>query len=207
MYGAAAPIVTRPRRRRGGSRGRSAGHASRPRVPPRISSSGRRDRRARWVGCRGAPPTRDPRPSRRRAAPRPQRPRARRLAPRAPRSPRRARRRPRRASREGNASPPSRVEFHLVEETKHGVARPYPALQRAKLVVGRLTQRPLDREPREVEVLLYHHRREEGVDLDHLLAHELDAEEPLEAELSNNSLGLRDELRCVERDEVHAEPA
>src|SRR5438874_4500557 len=137
--------VIRPQRRRpGGSAGRSAGRASRPREPRRISSSGTRDRRARSAGSRAAPPTRDRRPRGRRAARRPSRRRARPRAPLAPPSPCRAPRTLRRASREVNASPPSRVEFHLVEETKHGVPGPYPALERAKLVVGRLAQRSLD---------------------------------------------------------------
>src|SRR5207249_9868072 len=62
-------------------------------------------------------------------------------------------------------SSPSRIEFHLVEETKHRVARPYTVLQGAKVVVGCLSQRPLDREPGEVEVLLDHRSEEHTSEL------------------------------------------
>src|SRR5436305_6652859 len=99
------------------------------------------------------------------------------------------------------------IEFHLLEETKHAVPGPDVLLKGAELLVGGLAEGALDREPREVEVLLDHHGGDPRVDLDHLLAHELDAEEPLELELLDDARRRLDELRRVERDEVHAEPA
>src|SRR5205823_14081468 len=136
--------------------------------------------------------------------------RARPLEPRARRPPRRACRTPPRAAPPATSNPHCRslgIEFHLLEETKHGMAGSYPFLHSSQLVVGGLAERPLDREPGKVEVLLDHHRRDARVDLDHLLAHELDAEETLEPELFDHARGRFDELRHVDRDEVHAEAA
>src|SRR5207244_5951950 len=127
-----------------------AARASRRTARRRISSSGRRGRGAPRVGCRVSPPRRDPRAKARPPARRPPRPRAPPPAQPAPPSARRPCRRLRRASPEASPNPPSWVEFHLVEETKHGVPGPHPALQRPQLVVGGLAERPLDREPGEV---------------------------------------------------------
>src|SRR4029077_12185095 len=105
---------------------------------------GRRARRCRRAGSRPPPPAPDPRATGRRAARLPLRLRVPQPTPPARPSRRSAPRKRPRASRGGTSSPSRWVEFHLVEETKHGVTGPHVSLHCLQLVVGRLTQRPLD---------------------------------------------------------------
>ena len=93
-------------------------------------------------------------------------------------------------------TPRSRLEdllgyapLELVEVAQRGAARADPGAERRELVVRDLAERALDAEVREVEVLLVDDRRDPRVDLDHVLADELDVEEPLDPELADDPVG------------------
>src|SRR3954465_7158914 len=79
-----------------------------------------------------------------------------------------------------------RVPLELVEVAQRGSAGADARRERAQLVVRDLAERALDAEVREVQVLLVDDRRDPRVDLDHLLADELDVEEVLDRELAHD---------------------
>src|SRR6266542_3565711 len=61
----------------------------------------------------------------------------------------------------------------------------------------------LDAEIRKVQILLVNDRRDPWVDLDHMLADELDVEEVVEAKLTHDRLRGLHQLRIVESLEIH----
>ena len=99
-----------------------------------------------------------------------------------------------------------RVEVDLVEVAQARPAGPDPRPQRDELLVRDLAERALDAEVGQVQVVLVDDRRDARVDLDHVLADELDVEEPLDRELLDELVGGRHQLLVLERDEVHREP-
>src|SRR5207248_3689089 len=98
------------------------------------------------------------------------------------------------------------VPLDLVEVAQRRSPRPHACPERRQFLVRDLAERTLDAEPRDVQILLVHDRRDPRVDLDHLLADELDVEEVLDLELGDEPASDLLELRIVERDEVHREP-
>src|SRR5215831_16731092 len=99
-----------------------------------------------------------------------------------------------------------RVPFELVEVAQRGPAGADARRKGAELVVGDLADRALDAEVREVEVLLIDDRRDPRVDLDHVVADELDVEEVLDPELGDDRAPELHQALVGERDEVHGEP-
>src|SRR3954451_10952023 len=77
--------------------------------------------------------------------------------------------------------------------------------ERGELLVGDLAERALDAEVWQVEVFLVDDRRDARVDLDHVLADELDVEEVLDFELADDRIAETHQLLVVECDEVHRE--
>ena len=67
-------------------------------------------------------------------------------------------------------------------------------------------ERSLDAEVGEVQVLLVDDRRDPRVDLDHVVADELDVEEVLDLELGHDPVRDLHQRLVLERDEVHREP-
>src|ERR687897_1208696 len=98
------------------------------------------------------------------------------------------------------------VEVDLVEVAQARPPRLDPRPQRRELLVRDLAERALDAEVREVEVVLVDDRRDARVDLDHVLAHELDVEEPLDRELLDELVRRLHQLLVLERHEVHRKP-
>src|SRR6187431_679955 len=80
------------------------------------------------------------------------------------------------------------VPFDLVEKAQGSTSR--PGLRGlAEVGLLELSQRELDAEVREVQVLLVDDRRDPRVDLDHGVADELDVEEVVELELADDRRG------------------
>ena len=78
------------------------------------------------------------------------------------------------------------VELELVEVAQRRSAGADARRERAQLVVRDLAERALDAEVRQVQILLVDDRRDARVDLDHVLADELDVEEVLDPELGDD---------------------
>src|SRR5918994_4272406 len=97
------------------------------------------------------------------------------------------------------------VEVDLVEVAQARAARADARAQRDQFVVGDLPEGALHPEVRQVEVVLIDDRVDPRVDLDHVLAHELNVEEPLDRQLADELVGRRHQLLVLERDEVHRE--
>src|SRR6476469_8384992 len=98
------------------------------------------------------------------------------------------------------------VELELVEVAQGRSARADARGEAPQLVVRELADRALDAEVRQVQILLVDDRRDARVDLDHVLADELDVEEVLDPELRDDHVADAHQLRVVERLEVHREP-
>ena len=64
----------------------------------------------------------------------------------------------------------------------------------------------LDAEVRQVEIFLVHDGRDPRIDFDHVLADELDVEEVVEPQLSDDSCRDLQQRRITQRFEVHREP-
>ena len=110
------------------------------------------------------------------------------------------------STRQRGAPHASGVPLELVEVAQRRAPRPDPRPQRHELVGRDLAERPLHSEIRDVEVLLVDDRRDPRVDLDHVVADELDVEEVLDLELGHDAVGDLHQRLVLERDEVHREP-
>ena len=97
------------------------------------------------------------------------------------------------------------VPLELVEVAERRPAGAHARRVRRELLVGDLAERALDAEVRDVQILLVDDRRDARVDLDHVLADELDVEEVLDLERRDDPLGELHQRVVVERDEVHRE--
>src|SRR5690349_8785268 len=100
-------------------------------------------------------------------------------------------------------SPTLLAPFDLIEVPQRGPSRSYAFAERREPLGVDLPERMLHAEVREVEVLLVDDRRDPRVDLDHVLADELDVEEVLDPELCDDQVSGAHELVVVERLEVH----
>src|SRR5579862_1168313 len=107
---------------------------------------------------------------------------------------------------EARANACSRIPLELVEVPERGPSGPDPRAELPQLLVRELADRPLDAEVGQVEVVLVHDRRDARVDLDHVLADELDVEEMLDPELGDDRVSDLHQSLVLERDEVHREP-
>src|SRR5439155_749964 len=76
------------------------------------------------------------------------------------------------------------VPFELIEVAQRTARRPRLCAELHQLFRRDLAERALDAEVREVQVLLVDDRGDTRIDLDHVVAHELDVEEVLDAELA-----------------------
>src|SRR3954469_6385566 len=99
----------------------------------------------------------------------------------------------------------SLVEFELVEVAEGCSTRADAGALRPELLVGDLAECALHAEVGEVEILLVDDGRDAGVDLDHVLADELDVEEVLDPELRDDQVRDAHQLVVLERHEVHRE--
>src|SRR3954447_26017374 len=97
------------------------------------------------------------------------------------------------------------VELELVEVAQRGSAGADARSVGPQLVLRDLADGALDSEVGDVQVLLVDDRRDPRVDLDHVVADELDVEEVLDPEVLDDRVADAHQLRVVERDEVHGE--
>ena len=95
------------------------------------------------------------------------------------------------------------VPLELVEVAERRPAGTHARRVRGELLVGDLAERALDAEVRDVQILLVDDRRDARVDLDDVLADELDVEEVLDLERRDDPLGELHQRVVRERDEVH----
>ena len=86
-----------------------------------------------------------------------------------------------------------------------GLVRRWRPAPRPQILGRDLAERALDAEVGEVQVLLVDDRRDPRVDLDHVLADELDVEEVLDLELGDDPFRQLHQGRVLERLEVHRE--
>src|SRR5215831_1951870 len=103
----------------------------------------------------------------------------------------------------GASRAPSGVPLDLVEEAESGASRPDALAEVCELGVRDLAERALHSQVGQVQVFLVDDGRNTWIDLDHLLAHELDVEEVLDPELGDDAIGDFHQIRVVQRDEVH----
>src|SRR6478609_5579250 len=107
----------------------------------------------------------------------------------------------------GHGSSGPSVELELIEVAQRRAARADARRVRAQLVLRDLADRALDAEVGDVQVFLVDDRRDARVDLDNVVAHELDVEEVLDAEVLDDRVADAHQLRVVECHEVHREPS
>jgi hypothetical protein len=97
------------------------------------------------------------------------------------------------------------VPIDQVEEAQSSTGRAGLRRFGGDVGLGELSQRELDPEVREIQVLLVDDRRDARVDLDHGVADELDVEEVVELELADDRRCDVHQRGIVERLEVHRE--
>src|SRR6266511_1536210 len=97
------------------------------------------------------------------------------------------------------------VPFDLIEISQRAPSRPDAVAVGGELLGRDLAERVLHAEIRDVDVLLVDDRGDPRVDLDHVLADELDVEEVVEAKLRDDSRRGIQQSRAGQGLEVHRE--